>query len=174
MISFDQGHRSYKKNWILFFLSYHSIEVNIPKDDWLRVILTIQEDLVYLPKRAKVTEIVTFLESKYKVKQLNYQEVYYHFRKLKTLFGPKDCEFFHKTLIENNFIVYYDVSSTDQTLSKLLLVSPIMKENYERYGDIVLLDSTYHTNIYKAPFAVFTGIGRDGKNILFGNGIYQQ
>ncbi len=156
-----------KQNGSLYLIGSNLFHCH-PGIDIEDLTISMKEDLGYLPKRAKVTEIVTFLESKYKVKQLNYQKVYYHFRKLKPLFGPKDCEFFHKTLIENNFIVYYDVSSTDQTLSKLLLVSPIMKKNYERYGDIVLLDSTYQTNIYKAPLAVFTGIGRDGKNILFG------
>ncbi len=43
-----------------------------------------------------------------------------------------------------------------------------MKQNYKDFGDVVLIDATYQTNIYKAPLVLFTGIGVDGKNLLFG------
>ena len=39
----------------------------------------------------------------------------------------------------------------------------VMEENYRLFGDIILIDSTYQTNIYKVPLVLFTGISVEGK-----------
>ena len=49
----------------------------------------------------------------------------------------------------------------------MFFVSPIMKYNYDLFGGVVLIDSTYQTNIYNVPLVIFSGIACDGKNIIF-------
>ncbi len=98
---------------------------------------------------------------------LNYQKVYYHFRKVRPLLGNKDCQYFVNYLSGKLFDFHYNVDD-DQNLCKIVFVSSVMKQNYKDFGDIVLIDATYQTNIYKAPLVLFTGIGVDGRNLLFG------
>ena len=42
-----------------------------------------------------------------------------------------------------------------------------MLQNYEKYNDIVLYDSTYKTNRFSMPLGVFIGCDCKGKNIVF-------
>jgi len=39
---------------------------------------------------------------------------------------------------------------------------------YQRYGDVVVFDTTYKVNSYEMPFGIFVGIHNHGKTILFG------
>ena len=127
-----------------------------------------KQDLLHIKKNTSITDIICFLEAKYKYNNLNYQKVYYQFRKLKPLLGPKDCYNFLCYLEEKNFYVSKDVHEYDSSLCKLFFASHVMQNNYQHFGDILLLDSTYNTNIYRVPLLVFSGIARDGRNILFG------
>ena len=128
---------------------------------------SMKQDLNYIPQWVSIVDVVDYLEAKYGMRKLNYQKVYYHFRKIRPLLGPRDCEHFHQHLVENNFLVRTAVDSTDQALCKIIFISPVMKTNYDFFGDIILIDSTYQTNIYKAPLVTFTGIACNGKNVLF-------
>ncbi len=149
-------------------LAKYHLSHNHPGMDNQDLTEAMKRDLQFIPSWANLADIVDFFETKYGVKGLNYQKVYYHFRKAKPLFGMKDCENFVKYLSEQQFSFHYNVDATDQSLCKILFVSPVMKQNYKDFGDIVLIDATYQTNIYKAPLVLFTGIGVDGKNLLFG------
>ena len=106
-----------------------------------------KQDLNYMSKFASLVDIVDFLEYKYNIKNFNYQKVYYELRKAKPLLGINDCEYFCAYLLANNFEVKSDIHNEDESLCKLLFVSPVMKENYNLYGDIVLIDCTYKTSI---------------------------
>lgn len=39
---------------------------------------------------------------------------------------------------------------------------------YQKYGDVVVFDTTYKVNSYDMPFGIFVGINNHGKTILFG------
>lgn len=123
------------------------------------------QDLFYIPKWISIVDIVDFFEAKYGIKKLNYSKVYRHIRKLKPRLGEDDCQYFYDYLIGRNFDVKKDTIS--DKLCKILFSSAVMKKNYDIFGDIVLIDTTYQTNVYKAPLVVFTGISCDGKNVLF-------
>ena len=166
---FCQSYYSIKKlNDGSFQLSGFGLNHTHPGMDFDDLTDSMKQDLNYIPQWVNIVDVVDYLEAKYGVKRLSYQKVYYHFRKIKPLLGPNDCEFFCQHLKENNFAVKEDIDPNDRTLCKLLFISPVMKANYQKFGDIVLMDSTYQTNIYKAPLVVFSGIAWNGKNILFG------
>jgi len=39
---------------------------------------------------------------------------------------------------------------------------------YQKYGDVVVFDTTYKVNSYEMPFGIFVGMNNHGKTILFG------
>lgn len=39
---------------------------------------------------------------------------------------------------------------------------------YQKFGDVVVFDTTYKVNAYQMPFGIFVGINNHGKTILFG------
>ncbi|KAF7134987.1 hypothetical protein RHSIM_Rhsim08G0141700 [Rhododendron simsii] len=39
---------------------------------------------------------------------------------------------------------------------------------YQKYGDVVVFDTTYKINAYQMPFGIFVGVNNHGKTILFG------
>jgi len=43
-----------------------------------------------------------------------------------------------------------------------------MLENYDKFGDIIIVDATYRVNKYKLPLVLFTGFDYRGKNVLLG------
>lgn len=129
---------------------------------------SMKNDLIYISKSQSISSIVDFLEAKYNISKLNYQKVYYAFRKVKPLFGADDCEHFHSYLKEKNFFVESMLNGYNESLCKLFFASPTMQYNYNLFGDIILIDATYNTNIYKVPLVVITGIGCDGRNLVFG------
>ncbi len=65
----------------------------------------------------------------------------------------------------------YIEAVTDQNnehMCKLVFCTEVMKENFKKIGDNMLVDATYKTNKYQIPLVVFTGISCEGKNVLFG------
>ncbi len=129
---------------------------------------SMKEDLKNAPRWINIVSIMSFLEAKYNKKNLSYHKVYKQFRKIKPLLGAQDCAYFHNYLVQKGFHTAIEMNKVEQYLCKLFFASKIMKENYASFGDIVLIDSTYQTNIYKVPLVVFTGIAPDGRNIIFG------
>ena len=39
---------------------------------------------------------------------------------------------------------------------------------YQKYGDVVVFDTTYKVNAYDMPFGIFVGVNNHRKSILFG------
>ena len=46
-----------------------------------------------------------------------------------------------------------------------------MKNNYNIYEDIIIIDATYRVNKYALPLVIFSGFTYSGRNCLFGIGI---
>ena len=76
-------------------------------------------DLRFIVKSKRVVDIMEFLEAKYKSQGLSYQKVYYHLRKIKPLFGLRDCAHFTNYLREENFFVESVFQEDNETLCKL-------------------------------------------------------
>ena len=44
---------------------------------------------------------------------------------------------------------------------------------YQKYGDLVVFDTTYKVNAYDMPFGIFVDINNHGKTIFFGCALLQ-
>lgn len=120
-------------------------------------------------KRSKVTEIKDHIETTFNCK-INYSTVYNEFRRQFPLFGPDDCQKFIEFLETNN-CAYKNSLEENTSLSKLIFSTQIMRKNYEKFSDIVLIDSTYKTNFYSVPLVILSGVDHNYQNILFAIGL---
>ena len=126
-----------------------------------------EEDIKFFSRRTKIVDIQKFLETKYG-KTLNYQQIYFFFRKIHPLFGPKDCQFFINYLSKKKAFYRFVSDSNEQHLCKLYFATESMRKNYSNYHDVILLDATYSLNKYQIPVVIFSGIAADSTNIILG------
>jgi len=124
-------------------------------------------------KTSKVNDIKSFLENKFKV-ELSYRTLFTEFRRIFPLLGPQDAVQLINWCESNGYDVAKDINLSDKSLTKLLIVSELMKVNYKAYGDVLIVDSTYRVNKYKLPYVIFSGFTFSGKNCLFAIGIVNQ
>jgi len=122
------------------------------------------EDLKSYNKKSKVIDIKENLEKKYNI-SIDYHTLYYEFRKVFPRLGQDDADNMVKILEEKN--IHYRTEKKDNKIERLFFSTPRMIRNYELYGDIVLIDSTYRVNQYNLPLIVYSGIDSYGRNILF-------
>ena len=83
-------------------------------------------------------------------------------------FGDQDAEMLIDILEEKES--YYKVA-TDPVGPHVKTpppMTPCMLRNFELFGDILLIDSTYRVNHYNIPLVAHPGIDGPGQNILFG------
>ena len=71
---------------------------------------------------------------------------------------------------DNKFQYVYTVDE-QKRLESLLWCHPKSLEWYEKYGDVVVFDTTYKVNAYDMPCALFVGINNHGKTVLFGSAL---
>ena len=126
-----------------------------------------RRDIPYFKKNRAIIDIVNYLENKYGL-VVDYQRVYYEYRKLVPLFGPQDCFKFISYLKSTNAFIKHTTSVEDKALTRLFFATPVMQQNYTQHQDILLMDATYKTNKYQIPLLVFSGISKTGRTILFG------
>ena len=127
-------------------------------------------DIQGFSKTSSVAEIKDFLENKYTVK-LDYMTIYNQFRAFCPKFGTYDCQNFLNYLVKEEASFRTVISEQNQSLTKLLFSTKLMKKNYQIYGDILLCDTTYQTNFYAAPLVVFSGLDSNYRNVLYAIGI---
>jgi len=124
-------------------------------------------DIAKFSSTSKVCEIREFLENKYSTR-LDYMAVYNQFRTFFPRFRKEDCQNFMNYLELNGATSKCYPVEDDGSLCKLVFSTKLMKSNYEKFGDVVLVDTTYKTNHYSVPLVVISGVDREYRNILFG------
>ena len=129
-----------------------------------------KQDLSCFNKNSKIHEIKIFLENKFKV-ELSYRTIYSEFRKAFPLLGPKDALVFIQWCENHGYEVAKYIDEENKSLTKILIVSDLMRAHYSSYGDVVLIDSTYRVNKYKLPYVLFSGFTHKGRNCIFAVGI---
>jgi len=140
----------------------HSPNLNVVKK------LTIQmiNEISYFNKGSKVTDIQQILEKKFAC-GIDYMSIYHEFRRLFPRFDEKDCENFIKYLDANNAKYRCLIDENNRSLCRLLFCTKLMVQNYQLYGDILIVDSTYNTNYYSVPLVVISGVDGCYRNIIF-------
>lgn len=77
-------------------------------------------------------------------------------------------EYFKSCKEENSNFHYVVKVDHERKLEHLLWCPAQSYEWYDKYGDVVVFDTTYKVNIYDMPFGIFVGINNHGKTILYG------
>ncbi|KAF5475357.1 hypothetical protein F2P56_007166 [Juglans regia] len=80
-------------------------------------------------------------------------------------------EYFCKMQYKNfGFFVLMDFND-DGRLKNVFWADPRSRAAYQYFGDVVTFDTTYLTNRYEMPFALFVGVNHHGQSILLGAGL---
>jgi hypothetical protein len=114
-----------------------------------------------------IDQIRKNVSKKYSNINISYHLVYNYIRLSHPRFGYQDCQNLVNSLTKKGYDVIATLDRTDNKLIKMIFTSPSMKGFYQVYGDVVLLDSTFKSNIYNFPLVVFSGISHEGRNIIF-------
>ncbi|XP_021729927.1 protein FAR-RED IMPAIRED RESPONSE 1-like [Chenopodium quinoa] len=77
-------------------------------------------------------------------------------------------EYFNKISADNQSFFHLCRFWKDDALQDVVWVDARSRAAYEEFGDVVCFDSTYFTNKFHLPFAVFIGVNHHGQSILFG------
>lgn len=72
--------------------------------------------------------------------------------------------------INSNFFYVLDLDE-DNRIRNLFWADSRFRAAYEEFGDIITFDTTYLTNNYDLPFALFLGVNHHGQYILLGCGL---
>ena len=86
---------------------------------------------------------------------------YNQFRKNYPLFGINDTNSFLQFLRDNSIYHAFQISDSDQSLYKIFFTTKLMQANYDKYGEICIIDSTYRINLYSAPLLIISGINNE-------------
>ena len=108
-------------------------------------------------KSDRISEIKERIETAFSCK-IDYCKVYHEFRRIYPHLGTKDCENFLKFLDENGSLHLEETKPCNESLCKLFFQTKAMYHHYEKFGDIVLIDTTYNTNHYSIPLVIISGI----------------
>ncbi|KAL2896054.1 Protein FAR1-RELATED SEQUENCE 11 [Bienertia sinuspersici] len=90
----------------------------------------------------------------------------------KRLLGNDDVksllEYMQSAKLENNLFQYAYTMDDERRLEHLIWCQAQCFELYQKYGDVVVFDTTYKVNSYDMPCGIFVGVDNHGKTILFG------
>lgn len=86
---------------------------------------------------------------------------------------PKLLEFFKEMKAHNEYF-YYEVQVDSKNVIKNVFWSHAsQRAEYRDFGDVVTFDTTYKTNMYNMPLAMFVGANHQLQNIMFGQALLQ-
>ncbi|XP_021754610.1 protein FAR1-RELATED SEQUENCE 8-like [Chenopodium quinoa] len=77
-------------------------------------------------------------------------------------------EYFNKMCVDNQNFFHLCRFGKDGALQDVVWVDARSRAAYEEFEDVVCFDSTYLTNKFHLPFAMFIGVNHHGQSILFG------
>ena len=73
-----------------------------------------------------------------------------------------------------NEYFYYEVQVDEQNVIKNVFWSHAsQRAEYRDFGDVVTFDTTYKTNVYSMPLAMFVGSNHQLQNVVFGQALLQ-
>jgi len=81
------------------------------------------------------------------------------------------CDYFSRMQKQNNDFYYVMDMDDDCRLRNVFWANARSREAYEFFGDVITFDTTYLTNRYDMPFALFVGVNHHGQSILLGGGL---
>ena len=90
-------------------------------------------------------------------------------RKMHAVNDAVDLLQFCKVAKERNSKFQYAFTTDEEKrLEHIFWSYPHSFDWYQKYGDVVVFDTTYKVNAYDMPFGIFVGVNNHGKSILLG------
>lgn len=142
---------------------------------------TITEDeekqiLLYREAGLSIRQIIRVMELEKNVAhgQLSFidRDIRNLFVKVKRMLGDDDVKnlliYMQSAKEHNSLFQYAYTMDDDRRLEHLFWCQAQSFELYQKYGDVVVFDTTYKVNAYDMPCAIFVGVDNHGKTILFG------
>nr|KAJ0225756.1 hypothetical protein LSAT_V11C100006250 [Lactuca sativa] len=77
-----------------------------------------------------------------------------------------------KALVDNDQYYVVDLCS-DGCPRNIFWADGRSRDDFTKFGDVVVFDVTYMTNKFKMPFAPFTGVNHHGQSVLFGGALLE-
>nr|KAJ0194647.1 hypothetical protein LSAT_V11C700365420 [Lactuca sativa] len=77
-----------------------------------------------------------------------------------------------KALVDNDRYYVVDLCS-DGCPRNIFWADGRSRDDFTKFGDVVVFDVTYMTNKFKMPFAPFTGVNHHGQSVLFGGALLE-
>ncbi|CAI9284465.1 unnamed protein product [Lactuca saligna] len=77
-----------------------------------------------------------------------------------------------KALVDNDQYYVVDLCS-DGCPRHIFWADGRSRDDFTKFGDVVVFDVTYMTNKFKMPFAPFTGVNHHGQSVLFGGALLE-
>ncbi|XP_071741456.1 protein FAR1-RELATED SEQUENCE 11-like [Rutidosis leptorrhynchoides] len=185
-LTFKRSYDIFPEEWhITKFVKEHNHELFSPEAMRFlpvnRIITPEDEQQILLYKEAglKVQQIVRVMELQKQVKHgdLSFLEKDVHnlFAKVSRLHGASDAvdliEYMENSKLQDKNFQYVYTLDAEKRLENLFWCHPQSYEWYEKYGDVVVFDTTYKVNAYDMSCALFVGVNNYGKTVLFGSAL---
>ncbi|XP_058188771.1 protein FAR1-RELATED SEQUENCE 11-like isoform X2 [Rhododendron vialii] len=173
----------FPQEWqITEFITEHNHELLSPTEVRFlpvnRKISDADEKRILLFKEAglSVKEMMRLMEVEKKVKHGYLPFLEKDVRNLLTKIGKKHevndaMDLLHHCKVakeENSKFQYAFTVDEERKLEHIFWSHALSFDWYQKFGDVVVFDTTYKVNAYQMPFGIFVGINNHGKTILFG------
>jgi len=78
----------------------------------------------------------------------------------------KSLELFRQMMQKDPGFMYSVDSDEDDRIKTIMWTSTRSRLQYEHFGDVVMFDTTYKTNLYDMPFGLFVGVNNHFHSVL--------
>ena len=130
-----------------------------------------KEEIGNFDSKSSPRTVKNFINMKFNESLVDYHQVYYQLNKNTKKYRDSDAQILLETLEKNEFIFRYQIEDLNEEECRLKLVSftnSKMRALYTKFNDVVFLDSTLNTNVYKMPLVLASVVDENGKNnIIF-------
>ncbi|XP_072151368.1 protein FAR1-RELATED SEQUENCE 5-like [Setaria viridis] len=86
---------------------------------------------------------------------------------------PKLLEFFREMKAHNEYFYYELQVDSENVIKNVFWSHASQRAEYIDFGDVVTFDTTYKTNMYSMPLAMFVGSNHQLQNVVFGQALLQ-
>ncbi|RLN16875.1 protein FAR1-RELATED SEQUENCE 5-like [Panicum miliaceum] len=86
---------------------------------------------------------------------------------------PKLLEFSSEMKAQNEYFYYEEQVDNQNVIKNVFWSHASQRAEYRDFGDVVTFDTTYKTNMYSMPLAMFVGSNHQLQNVVFGQALLQ-
>ncbi|KAK9666154.1 hypothetical protein RND81_14G164700 [Saponaria officinalis] len=140
------------------------------------LLMKMKKIMLYKEVGLSIRQIIRVMELE---KNLKHGELPFFDRDIRNLYGkvkrmlsPNDAknlmQYMKSSKEQNKMFQYVYTLDEENRLENLFWCQAQSFEWYQKYGDVVVFNTTYKVNSYDMPCAIFVSVGNHGKTILLG------